>query len=1202
MSSPASVSSPDPRAKGKAKFAVIALYSYSARDQDELSFLKDDVLEILSEDGEDDGWWLARFAEQVGMVPSNYFCVLATTDTNSNPITDRIKQFPKKPSMEKISSANGENLQRKLVRSSNSSSVNGSTNGSTNGSSYDVARSVDLSRLKDLRQEAENKIDALRSAVKKHEESTLSCTESLSTTTGSELDSITHMIQQKLRLQLPKKDRDILERLNKVIMEEETPATSSSRKSYEWNVRESFTTPDGRSGKYLAPSSSEISINAPSSSKNSISSVRPEITPLSLPTVNKIVIESPTASANQNFVLPRLTVSESKYSLIPAASVTKLDSAQMLTPSKPQPTTGFRYPFCRSTVYAPSNANELLRQSETKVPNASLSLCRVHGYDGDINKHGGSVRGKNIVVLRENLLAYPAAALVIVLDTEANTQCFFGGHSEEVSAVTCHPDRYICASGQLGNEGRILVWTTVGLQPGQMLTSHISELCIKNDIRGVSGLNFSGDGRFLIAMAIDEARTLTIFDWVNGSVVASAKAGHNCVYQMGFNPYLFVAADAYDDRRIVSPRSNAVGAGNNNQDSGNETRRGNYALVTCGGKHVKFWTLQQFVRTDDVDVVPSSGFKGRQLHKPKNKQHPQIRYVMEGHVGTVPRTFSDSNYEILCFTTILDQPAGGGSLPRARLLTGTSTGAILIWQQSELEASKMNGQQHASGWQSRGRLLSVINDVHESPLLDIDCTGGLEESQEGRHRSHGEKLLTCGKDGMLSVWAVNRSNDQRSLPLDHLSSVNVNSSLPAELVGEPRVVCWAPNVTNAIVGTTGNFILSALLVPGTATLPSHDGTSTESSPLTSQQSCDIWSISVSPLVQSHFGKVKRVCGHPTASLYATISNDRSLRLWTTEPHHTQTACVVFNDALLCCQFSPVGDAILVGTDKGEILVITCAILTDDSISVPETSFSTNWEVLTRRYVTSKASNVVTSSDGPSPPCIAVNAGAQKTPSKGVLDRNLGNEHKDKSDKSSNLKTRRCDVVEVKYSADGQLVAVGGKDNLIHVLDVSSDWKRVAVCRGHTSCIKSLQFSQDGRTLLSSDAVREVLIWDTRTGKLIQNVQSTKDVPWANWTSVFGWSVQGVFNGVNGALMDGEINAVCRGSTLGRDLIVVGSSNTVRSAVKLFRYPCTAGAVPFGMYGGHACPVLDIKFVDRDRGVVSVGGNDSCIFFWEVQLH
>lgn len=80
--------------------------------------------------------------------------------------------------------------------------------------------------------------------------------------------------------------------------------------------------------------------------------------------------------------------------------------------------------------------------------------------------------------------------------------------------------------------------------------------------------------------------------------------------------------------------------------------------------------------------------------------------------------------------------------------------------------------------------------------------------------------------------------------------------------------------------------------------------------------------------------------------------------------------------------------------------------------------------------------------------------------------------------------------------------------------------------------------------------------------------------------------------MNGTAQEGDINTVAR-SNDGR-YVVAGSSNTCHATEKLFRYPCLANAVPL-VYGGHTSPVMGISFLSEDTGVVSVGGNDSCIF-------
>ena len=62
-------------------------------------------------------------------------------------------------------------------------------------------------------------------------------------------------------------------------------------------------------------------------------------------------------------------------------------------------------------------------------------------------------------------------------------------------------------------------------------------------VRGVSGVNFTADGRFLVALGIDDAHSMVLFDWAAKITIATAKIGHGDVFQMGFNPFLFMSTD-----------------------------------------------------------------------------------------------------------------------------------------------------------------------------------------------------------------------------------------------------------------------------------------------------------------------------------------------------------------------------------------------------------------------------------------------------------------------------------------------------------------------------------------------------------------------------------------------------------------------------------------------------------------------------------
>jgi WD40 repeat protein len=220
-------------------------------------------------------------------------------------------------------------------------------------------------------------------------------------------------------------------------------------------------------------------------------------------------------------------------------------------------------------------------------------------------------------------------------------------------------------------------------------------------------------------------------------------------------------------------------------------------------------------------------------------------------------------------------------------------------------------------------------------------------------------------------------------------------------------------------------------------------------------------------------------------------------------------------------------------------------------------------------------------------------------------------------KKGSFDTKKNEIFEIKYSPNGEVVAISCKDNLIHILSISNSirspffsFKHLSVCRGHTAVVRNIDFSIDGKTIQSVDAARELLYWDVASGQRlnVSLIPRIRDLEWHTWTCIYGWPVQGIFTSsvseVGKPSIIGDINCVCR-SPDGL-FLVTGGSQTVKNVIKLFRFPCLMGSVP-RTSGGHTSPVLDIAFLqmqapteEKKYDVVSAGGNDCCIFQWSVK--
>ncbi|XP_064359274.1 echinoderm microtubule-associated protein-like 3 isoform X2 [Dromaius novaehollandiae] len=184
---------------------------------------------------------------------------------------------------------------------------------------------------------------------------------------------------------------------------------------------------------------------------------------------------------------------------------------------------------------------------------------------------------------------------------------------------------------------------------------------------------------------------------------------------------------------------------------------------------------------------------------------------------------------------------------------------------------------------------------------------------------------------------------------------------------------------------------------------------------------------------------------------------------------------------------------------------------------------------------------------------------------------------------------------VRYSPDGEFLAVGSHDNFIYIYGVGErgrKYSRFGRCTGHSSFITHLDWSKDSRFIMSNSGDYEILYWDVAGGcKLLRNRFESRDREWATYTCVLGFHVFGVWpDGSDGT----DINSLCRS----HDERVVAVADDF-CKVHLFRYPCARAKAPSHVYGGHGSHVTNVRFSHDDAHLVSLGGKDTSVFQWRV---
>ena len=308
-----------------------------------------------------------------------------------------------------------------------------------------------------------------------------------------------------------------------------------------------------------------------------------------------------------------------------------------------------KYDECRSTVFAPSEWDpegpDALRLKTS--PESELVLEHCHGYHN--TGPYTNCTNNNAFVLKSGEVVYYSSAVGIVMNTQTNTQRFYMGHDDDITALAIHPDRTVVASGLVGRTCNILLGDTGAgprfseavVLPGEMVphedlsgypkpaTEALGQL--KLHTHGITSLDFSPDGKLLCSIGQDPYHLVGIWDWNDGVLLTQAR-GHNApVFAMKWNPFQYLGIP---DERSGTPVPRPGQA--------QTLDEAQYCLVSCGQKHIKFWTLRRDVDPKLHDPAAEGGFgedsktKGgktkKSTYKPKHSL-PKIWRLEGGSPG-----------------------------------------------------------------------------------------------------------------------------------------------------------------------------------------------------------------------------------------------------------------------------------------------------------------------------------------------------------------------------------------------------------------------------------------------------------------------------------------------------------------------------------------------------------------------------------------
>jgi len=136
-----------------------------------------------------------------------------------------------------------------------------------------------------------------------------------------------------------------------------------------------------------------------------------------------------------------------------------------------------------------------------------LELSWVHGYRSQDCRNTLRYSSSGGVI-------YTGATLGICFNKSSDEQTFQQGtHTDDILSLAMHPDGNVCATGEVGDEPKIVIWRTDTMETKRVLSGFHR--------RGVCLLSFNEKGDKLVSVGMDEHYSLAVYDWEQRRLICS---------------------------------------------------------------------------------------------------------------------------------------------------------------------------------------------------------------------------------------------------------------------------------------------------------------------------------------------------------------------------------------------------------------------------------------------------------------------------------------------------------------------------------------------------------------------------------------------------------------------------------------------------------------------------------------------------------
>ena len=181
------------------------------------------------------------------------------------------------------------------------------------------------------------------------------------------------------------------------------------------------------------------------------------------------------------------------------------------------------------------------------------------------------------------------------------------------------------------------------------------------------------------------------------------------------------------------------------------------------------------------------------------------------------------------------------------------------------------------------------------------------------------------------------------------------------------------------------------------------------------------------------------------------------------------------------------------------------------------------------------------------------------------------------------------VTAMEFSPESDKLAVATKDLKIYILEQEdSGFKQSSELEGHTAHVNHLDWSNDGKHLVTNSIDYEILYWDVGEASLLTDGDAIDAIEgWYSQNCTLTFQTIGVW-----PIRDSDgtdINA-CDNTD---DVLAVGDDN---GEVLLYKYPAVQPNAEFDTLAGHSAHVTGVAFL-HETSLVSAGGRECSIIQW-----